>query len=182
MSDFAISQILAGVAFTAGLASVQFKSRRAILMCLVVSTAFNGVHFFYLGRPAPGALMLLTGIRYVAALLTTDRKVLVFFLVLTCVTFAATFESKLSLLALCGALVGTYGSFQSAGRTVRLYFMGGNVVWLSHNILAWTPVGIAMEALFLGSSLVGFWRFYGWPFVRDDGESSNKSSAASILR
>ena len=172
MSSFAISQILAGIAFAIGLASVQFKSRRHVLLCLVFSTALSGAHFFVLDRPAPGSLMLLTGIRYIVALQTTDRKALLFFLVVSCVTFAATFESRLSLVALCGTLVGTYGSFQPAGRKVRLYFMGGNVAWLSHNILVWTPVGIANEVLFLGSGIVGFWRYYGSPFRRD-GERSD---------
>lgn len=166
MSNFVLSQILAGVAFVFGLASFQFKARRDVLLCLFISTAFNGVHFFLLDRPGPGALMLVTGIRYLVALRTTDRKVMIFFLVVSCGTFLITFKSPLSLLALCGTLVGTYGSFQPAGRTVRLYFMGGNMAWLSHNILVWTPVGIVMEALFLSSSLVGFWRYYGSPFKR----------------
>lgn len=181
MSDFAISQILAGIAFVIGLASVQFKSRRYVLSCLVFSTSLNGAHFFVLDWPAPGTLMLLTGIRYVVALQTTNRKALLFFLVVTCATFAATFESWLSLVALCGTLVGTYGSFQPAGRKVRLYFMGGNVAWLSHNILVWTPVGIANEMLFLGSGIVGFWRYYGSPF-RWDGETSDADVDDDIPR
>ena len=51
ISDFALSQILAGIAFAFGLASVQFKTRRTVLLCLFVSVAFNGAHFFFLGRP-----------------------------------------------------------------------------------------------------------------------------------
>ena len=163
MSDFALSQILAGIAFAFGLASVQFKSRRSILLCLIVSVTFNGAHFFYLGRPGPSALMLLIGLRYLVAIITTERKVMIFFLLVTGATFAFTFESTLSLLALAGSLIGTCGSFQPIGRQVRFYFMGGNSCWLIHNILAWTPVGIAMEAAFLTSSVIGFWRHYGSP-------------------
>ena len=167
MSTFALSQLLAGVAFVFGLASVQFKARHHVLLCLYVSTAFNGAHFFLLDRPGPGALMFLIGIRYLVAIRTTDRKVLIFFLLVTCGILLVTAKTPVSLLALCGALLGTYGSFQPRGRTVRLYFMGGNVSWLSHNILAWTPVGIVMEIAFLTSSLVGFWRHYGSPFKRE---------------
>ena len=170
MSSFALSQLLAGVAFTFGLASVQFKTRRDVLLCLFVSTTFNSVHFFLLDRPGPSTLMLLIGIRYLAAIRTTDRKVLIFFLLVTIASFAATFKSPISLLALCGALIGTFGTFQPQGRKVRLYFMGGNIAWLLHNIFVWTPVGIAMEALFLSSSLIGFWRHYGSPLKRPDQE------------
>ena len=166
MSHFFLSQILAGLAFAFGLASVQFKTRRSVLLCLVFSVAFNGAHFFFLDRPGAGALMLLVGVRYLVALATTDRKVMFLFFLITGVTFAATFKSPLSLLALCGSLFGTYGSFQPLGNKVRLYFMGGNVCWLLHNALAWTPVGTIMEASFLISSIVGYWRFYGSPFRR----------------
>lgn len=164
MSSFVLSQLLASIAFAVGLASVQFKARRHVLLCLFVSTGFNGAHFILLERPGPAALMFLIGIRYLVAMRTTNRKVFVFFLLITCATFAATAQTPVSLLALGGALLGTIGSFQPQGRTVRLYFMGGNIAWLSHNILAWTPVGIVMEIAFLTSSIVGFWRHYGSPF------------------
>jgi hypothetical protein len=180
MSNFALSQILAGVAFAFGLASVQFKTRHHILLCLFVSTAFNGVHFLLLDLPGPGALMFLIGIRYLVATQTTNRKALIFFLVLTCGTFWVTAKTPVSLLALCGALMGTFGSFHPQGRAVRLYFMGGNISWLSHNILAWTPVGIVMEIAFLASSTVGFWRHYGSPFkCRTAEELSNETSVGS---
>jgi len=166
MTDFALSQILAGISFTFGLASVQFKSRRSILLCLIVSVTFNSVHFYYLGRPEPSALMLLISLRYLVAVFTTDRKAMLLFLVVNIITFALTFTSLLSLLALIGAMLGTYGSFQPAQRQVRLYFMGGNICWLTHNIFACTPVGILMETAFLTSSLIGFWRHFGSPLKR----------------
>ena len=166
MSNFVLSQVLAGVAFATGLAAVQFKARGQVLLCLFVSTAFNGIHFLLLERPEPGFLMFLTGIRYLVARRTTDRRFMVFFLLVNCGLFWATYKNSASLLALCGTLLGTYGSFQPAGRTVRLFFLGGNISWLSHNILVWTPVGIIMEVVFLGSSVVGYWRYYGLPFKR----------------
>mgnify|MGYP002039568312 CR=1 FL=1 len=164
MSDFAVSQIFAGVAFVAGFASVQFKSRRAILLALIVSTAFNGIHFLFLDRPGPGALMFLTGTRYIAAIVTTDSRARLFFLAVTATAFAYSFESWMSTVALCGTLVGTYGSFEPTDRRVRLFFMAGNICWLIHNSLVWTPVGIIMEITFLISSIIGYWRHYGSPF------------------
>lgn len=166
MTDFALSQIFASISFIFGLASMQFKSRRSILLCLIVSVTFNSVHFYYLGRPEPSALLLLIGLRFLVAVFTTDRKVMFIFLVFNIITFALTFTSLLSLLTLVGTMLGTYGSFQPVERQVRLYFMGGNICWLTHNIAAWTPVGILMETAFLISSLIGFWRHFGSPLKR----------------
>ncbi|NKB66399.1 MAG: YgjV family protein [Candidatus Latescibacteria bacterium] len=166
MSSFFLSQVLAGFAFATGLVAVQFKARGRVLLCLFVSTAFNGIHFLFLDRPEAGLLMFLTGIRYLVARRTTNRPVLIFFLLVNGGLFGATYQSPISLLALLGTMLGTYGSFQPAGRTVRLFFMGGNIFWLLHNSLVWTPVGIIMEVVFLASSVVGFWRYYGSPLKR----------------
>lgn len=164
MDDFVLSQLFAGIAFAFGLASFQFKTRRSVLLCLFVSVVFNAAHFFLLDRPGPSALMLLTGIRYLTATITTNRRVMLFFLMATCGVFFTTFKSPISLLALTGSLVGTFGSFQPRGQNVRLFFMGGNVAWLVHNTLLWTPVGVAMESIFLASSVVGYWRHYRFSF------------------
>lgn len=68
--------------------------------------------------------------------------------------------SALSILALCGVLLGTYGSFHASDRTMRLCFIAGNSTWLLHNLIAWTPVATLMEASFLASNLLGYWRFH----------------------
>ncbi len=160
MSVFILSQILAGLAFVCGLASFQFKSRRSVLLCLTLLTTFNASHFFLLGRTGPASLTMLTGIRYVTAVFTRNRKVMVLFLLLSVGVFWVTFKSSLSILALIGVLLGTYGSFQHSDRTLRLFLMLGNACWLIHNLLAGTPVATVMEACFLTSNIIGYWRFY----------------------
>ena len=160
LSVFVLSQILAGVAFACGLASFQFKSRRSVLLCLTLLTTFNASHFFLLGRIAPAALTMLTGIRYVTAVLTRNRTVMVLFMILSVGVFWGTFKSPLSFLALLGVLLGTYGTFQPADRKLRLFLMLGNACWLIHNLLAGTPVATVMEASFLTSNITGYWRFY----------------------
>ena len=82
-----------------------------------------------------------------------------------------TYTSPLSLLPLCGVVMGTFGSFQTSDRIMRLSFIAGNSIWLLHNLLAWTPVAALMEASFLTSNLLGFWRFHRSrrALVADDG-------------
>ena len=159
MSTFVLSQILAGLAFALGMASFQFKPRRLILLCLVGSTLLNSSHFLLLDKPGPATLMLLTGIRFLVAMSTKNRSFMYLFLLITLVSFLLTFKSSLSFLALLGSFVGVCGSFQPTDRGIRLFFMAGNLTWLIHNILAATPVAALMEAAFLTSSIVGYWRF-----------------------
>jgi hypothetical protein len=161
MSAFLLSQILATIAFGLGLASSQFRQRRSILLCLVLGTAFNASHFLLLQRPGPAALMVLIGTRYLSSLLTTRRWVMYLFLALSATAFVTTYQSPVSLLALLAVCFGTWGTFHPDDRVLRRFIILGNSCWLLHNLLVWTPVGVVMEASFLSSNLIGYWRFYG---------------------
>ena len=160
MSTFVLSQILAGIAFALGVVSFQFKERRSVLLCLFFLTLFNSSHFFLLGRPGPAVLLILIGLRFLTAILSTNRALMYLFLFLSLGAFLLTFTSPLNLLALIAVLLGTYGSFQPDGRTMRIILMLGNALWLIHNLLASTPVATLMEASFLVSNLLGYRRFY----------------------
>lgn len=161
MSAFFLSQILAALAFAFGMASFQFRGKRGILLSMVACNAVNAAHFYLLGRPAPAALMLVTGARFTAASFTTDRRVMLFFLMCTAGAFLATAQNTLSLVACSGSLVATYGSFQAHERRLRLILMVGNSLWIAHNVLAATPVGALMEVAFLASNIVGYRRHHG---------------------
>ncbi|MEW6754189.1 MAG: YgjV family protein [Candidatus Latescibacterota bacterium] len=160
MSPFVLSQVLAGLAFGLGLMSVQFRSRRRVLLCLALSTAANASHFVLLGRHAAAALLVLIGVRYLVAIAWLDRRLMYLFLLATAAGFAATWDGPLGLLALLAALVGTYGSFQAADRTLRRCLIAGNSAWLLHNALAMTPVAALMEAFNLTSNVLAYWRFH----------------------
>jgi len=159
MNNFFLSQISAAVAFALGVVSFQFRSRRAILLWLFGSTIANACHFFILGRPGPGTLYLILGGRSLAASLTVNRKVMYLFIGFVLVGFTFSYKYPLSFLGLFGTLLATYGSFQESPQTVRMLLMLSATSWLVHNIIAGTPVAACMEATFLTSNLIGYWRF-----------------------
>ena len=161
MTPFLWSQIVAACAFLMGLISYQFRQRQSVLMCLTGLALLNSCHFLLLDRLTPAVIMLLTGTRYVTAMYT-QRRILVFlFLVAAVVTLLLTWNGPLNLLALAGVFCGTIGSFQKSDPVMRLCFMNGNCCWLIHNLLAGTPVATVMEASFLASNILGYWRIHG---------------------
>ena len=160
---FILSQILAGLAFACGLASFQFKGRQGILLFLSASCVFNSAHFFVLDRPGAAAVTLLTALRFIVAVFTVDRRAMYFFLFASVTAFFLTFHNSLSYLALFATLLGTYASFLSSDRRMRILIMIGTSTWLIHNVLAVTPVAVAMEASFLISNIIGYMRFYRSP-------------------
>jgi len=160
MNDFLLSQILAAIAFACGVISFQCKRRRSILLWLCGSTVVNACHFFVLDRPAPGALLLILAARSLTAAFRVNRRLMYLFMGLVLVGFFFSYKNPLSFLALCATLLATYGGFQRTDKRVRVILMMCAAIWVVHNALAKTPVAALMEATFLTSNLVGYWRFY----------------------
>ena len=98
--------------------------------------------------------------RLVAGCLTTSKRVMLLFLAATVTMTACTLQGLLSVFSGLGSIFGTVGSFCRSDRTLRLVMMGATSLWLVHNILAGTPMAVLMEALFLGSNILGYYRFY----------------------
>lgn len=160
LTPFFWSQLFATAAFACGLASFQFRKRRTFLLLLISLALLNSCHFFLLDRAAPGCMLILTAMRYWTAMFTQRREALLLYLVVAIVACILTYNGPLSLLALVAVVLGTCGSFQRSDRIMRLCFLGGNSTWLTHNILAGTPVATLMEAAFLMSNIIGYRRFY----------------------
>nr|WP_321465265.1 YgjV family protein [uncultured Desulfobulbus sp.] len=161
MSSFVLSQILVAVAIGFDLLSFQFKHRRRIIACLCCSCLLIAIHFCLLGLWTAMGLALLAAVRMVASYFTTSKAVMLLFVAASLVVAVTTYQGLLSLLSCLGAVFGTIGSFCREDRQLRLVMMGATSLWLIHNILAGTPTAVLMEALFLGSNFLGFYRFYG---------------------
>jgi hypothetical protein len=159
MSNFVLSQIVAAIAFAVGIAAFQMKSRRVLLVWIATSSIANACHFFILNLTAPGTLFLFMGSRSYVAAFTVNKKIMCLFLAAIMATFCLSYERPVELIGLVGTLLATCGTFQKGHQTVRIMFMLGNASWVLHNILVGTPVAALMEAAFLTSNLVGFWRF-----------------------
>lgn len=161
MSSFVLSQVLVAIAIGFDLLSFQFKNRQRIIACLCCSCLLIAVHFALLDLGTAMGLALLAAIRMVASYLTTSKRVMLLFVAASLLVAAFTFQGLLSVLSCLGAICGTIGSFCRDDRHLRLVMMCATSLWLVHNVLAGTPTAVLMEALFLGSNLLGYYRFYG---------------------
>jgi len=160
MTLFAVSQILVVVAIGFDLLSFQFKERRRIIACMAISCLLIAVHFALLGHWTATGLAGLAGLRLIVSYRTTSKRVMAAFIAASLVIAAATFHGILSVLSCLGSIFGTVGSFSADDKRLRQILMVGTSLWLLHNILAGTPTAVLMEALFLGSNFVGYYRYY----------------------
>lgn len=160
LSAFSLSQLLAGVAICFDLLSFQFKERRRIIACLIVSCLLIAAHFALLGYWTASYLGLLAALRFITSFLTTSKKMRAVFLCASVLVAALTFHGVLSVLSGLGSIFGTIGSFCREDKHLRQMLLIATSLWLVHNCLAGSPGAIIMETLFLSSNLLGFYRFY----------------------
>lgn len=160
MSLFVISQILVGIAICTDIVSFQFKEKTKIVACLLVSCTLISIHFMLLDHWTAACLGILAATRFAASLFSTSKKLMVFFVLTTIVVAAFSYEGILSILAGTGGVFGTVASFCKEDKQLRQLMLVGTSLWLIHNILAGSPGAVVMEVLFIGSNLVGYFRYY----------------------
>lgn len=161
MSVFIWSQVLIAIAIIFDLVSFQFKQRQQIVCCLCVSGLLISAHFVLLEQWTAAGLMLLASIRYFTSIFTTSKRLMFLFLTCALVITAMTFTGLISLLSFSGTLFQTTAAFCQSDQRLRQLMILGTSLWLIHNYLAGSPTAVLMELLFIGSNIIGYYRYYG---------------------
>lgn len=160
MSAFYWSQCLIAIAILFDLASFQFKDRRKIVACLAVAGALIASHFFLLEQYTAAGLMAVAVTRYFLSIFTTSKRVMFVFIIIAMVVTSLTYSGVISLISFTGATLQTIAAFCQQDKKLRQFMIIGTSVWLVHNALVGSPTAVLMEALFISSNLIGYYRFY----------------------
>jgi hypothetical protein len=160
ISNFVLSQILIGIAICSDILSFQFKERKKIVACLIVSATFISCHFMLLEHWTAALLGLLAAVRFTSSLFTTSKRIMWIFLFITFVISTFSFDGLLSVLGCTATVFTTVASFSKEDKLLRQLMLVGTIIWITHNYLAGSPGAVLMEALFICSNLVGYSRYY----------------------
>jgi hypothetical protein len=157
---FWVSQGLMIVALGCDLVSWQCKQRRVILMWLIVSTLFIGTHLMLLEEYVAGTLIFIATLRFFTSIFSTNPKFMWSFLALVLLVGGLMYEKPIDLIAITANVIFNYAAFRPNDKALRLWTMLGTSIWISFNILIFTPAGIFLESVFLLSNIVGYYRYY----------------------
>lgn len=160
MSEFMLSQLLASITLITECFAVQLKNQQRLLALLSVSCFFNGLHFFLLDQPTAGFIFIFSSIRFLISIRWKSQWLAAASLTVSLVIVFYSYIGFLSILGFVGTAFITVGSFSEKDKTLRIMMIIGSSIWLVHNMLLGTPVGILLEVIFIGSSLIGFYRYY----------------------
>jgi hypothetical protein len=160
LSAFILSQLLIIIAIFFDLASFQFKKRKQIVACLCVAGTLIFSHFILLEQWTAAGLMAIATIRYFISIFTTSKRIMLFFIFLSFVVTLFTYIGSVSLLAFAGSTFQTVASFNKNDKKLRQLMIIGTSFWLLHNFIVNSPAAVIMEALFISSNIIGYYRFY----------------------
>ncbi|MGB1237573.1 MAG: YgjV family protein [Pseudomonadales bacterium] len=163
MSAFMLSQILVGIAIVFDLLSFQFKQRQKIVACLCVAGALICSHFVLLEQWTAAGLMAIATARYLTSVFSTSKVLMGVFITSSAAVTVVTFSGVASLLSFAGSALQTTAAFCRADKKLRQMMILGTSFWLVHNYWVGSPTAVLMEVLFIGSNLVGYYRFYWRP-------------------
>lgn len=160
MSSFALSQLLVGLALCTDILSFQFKNKKHIIICLMISCTLISIHFMLLGHWTAAGLGIIAAVRFATSLLSTSKKFMYLFVAATWIISFVTYEGVLSILGCAGGTLGTVASFCKQDKQLRQLMLAGTCLWIIHNLLAGSPGAVILEIFFASSNIIGYYRFY----------------------
>jgi len=160
MPDFLLSQILVSITLIIECFAMQLKNKNYILALLSISCLFNGLHYLMLEQPTAGYIFLFSSIRFLISIKWKFQWISAVSLCVSLLITTYTYIGILSILGFIATVFITIGSFSTNDKFLRAMMITGGSIWLAHNIILWTPVGILVETIFVGSGIVGYYRYY----------------------
>lgn len=160
MSLFMLSQLLVFLALISDVISFQCRNRRTILCWLVLSALLIAAHFAMLESTVPAILMLLAALRFLVSIFSQHRCWMLLFMGLAIVATLLAYASWLDGLSLIGSVLQTRAAFCRCDKSLRQMMLLGSCFWLLNNLFRGSPAAVLMELVFIGSNLVGYYRFY----------------------
>ena len=160
MSDFLLSQLLVSITLAIECFAMQLKNKNRILALLSISCLFNGFHYLLHSQPTAGYIYRFSSSRFFIAIKWRFHWVAATCL---CVSLFITIYSYIGFLSILGFIATVFittGSFSANDKFLRIMMIMGGTLWLVHNAILWSPVGILVETVFVGSSAIGYYRYY----------------------
>lgn len=160
VSAFVLSQILVGGALLLNLFSFQFKRRLIVIGLLALSTALVASQLYFLGQTTAALLVLYAVLYFLVSLKTTDRRLMVLFMLGAVAIFATHYSSWLDWFMLVSGFLTLLSLYNPNQKRMREFQFAGTSVRIVYYSILFSPVGILLEVTLLISNATGYWRFY----------------------
>ena len=159
-TNFILSQIFMFGALVFDFLAFQFKERKKMFLCLIVSTSFIALHYFFFNKIAAAVILLLSVLRFIVGYYSTDKKFLYIFIVLNTISLLFTYKEVYDLIIYVGTVIFIIGMFQENSVLMRKIMMISMVLAVIYNIIIFSPMGMLVESSVLVSNIIGYYRHH----------------------
>lgn len=162
---FLLAQILGFIAMSTNVIAVQLKTKKQILLTIVVGNILFVISYFLLGAYT-GALI--SGINAIEVIINTKLeekgkpipKTLIGLYFIIAITIGAfTFNSFMDLLPVLAAILFILTLIQSKEKNIRLLLLGNNISWLIYDFLAMAYAAGFSDLFVIASTLTAIYRY-----------------------
>lgn len=157
---FLASQILAGIAIIADVCSFQFKERKKIILFFIIAAVCIWLHYLLLERYSAAAIIAVGIVRFFVSYHKTDSYLIYVFTFLFAGITYLLYKDIYDIIIFIGITFVTIWVFQKNDKYLRQFMMCGTSCIILYNFLIFSPVGVLLETIFLGSNAVGYYRYY----------------------
>lgn len=157
---FILSQVFAWAALILSVASFQFKNRKYILLCLIISALCIALQYFFLERYVWAALVWVWFCRYLCSYYYPKKFLIPFFISAFWALTYIFWKDVFDLLPFLAASTNTLGAFQKNDKYLRIFMLFGSPLLIIYYFLIGSPVWLLLEAMFLWSNIVWYYRYY----------------------
>ena len=163
MAQDEIIQAIGLIALAAGISSVQFKTRRGILMAQLFASGLWFAHFGFLGA-FTGAFLNAIGVLRTASFHRFKQSRYagaVFWSVMVIVLLVGilTWNTAVSLLAISGMLLSTIALWQRDEQRIRWLLLANAPLWFGYDLLIGSYAGMVNEIFFASSIVIALMRY-----------------------
>ena len=159
-SFFIYSQIFVFSAMIFDFLAFQFKKRKYIFLCLIVSTCLISMHYFFLNKIAAAVILVFSAIRFVTYYFTENKNYLYIFIALNVISLFFTYKEIYDLIICAGTTIFIIGMMQKEDKLMREIMMISMVMAITYNIIIFSPMGVVTETSVLVSNLLGYYRHH----------------------
>ena len=157
---FLFSQIFAGIALILSVLSFQFKDRKYILICLIISAFCIALQYILLERYVWAAFVGIGFIRYLTSYYTSKQYFIPIFISVFWLLTIFLWKDIYDILPLLSASINTIWAFQKDDKKLRIIMLFGAPLLIWYYFLIGSPVWILLEWMFLISNFIWYYRHY----------------------
>jgi len=155
-----ILEEFAGIATISNLLSFQFKERKHIILFFLISVSCITIHYILLWRIAAATVLWLSILRFFIAYKSTSKYWIYIFILAFILSTLLLFKDSYDFILLLASSLITIAAFQKNDLYLRIWMMVGTTIFISYNLLIWSPIWVLLESVFLWSNFIWYYRHY----------------------